>query len=144
MIEGDIRRVEGALGIRLPQQYRSLLSNRTDEMLALCRRVKYRAVLWADADDIIRENSFVRDNPGDMPLGDDEDNPQPWPANYLLVGTNGGGDYWFVHLDDAQPGLWFWQHEDHSLTQSHRDFDGYMAELREDVSHPDQWGGEGP
>ena len=71
-----------------------------------------------------------------MTIGDDQ---QAMARQLHGGGTNGGGDYWFVHRDGSARGLWFWQHEAQQIEQDHATFQDYMAELRREAENPARW-----
>jgi hypothetical protein len=130
--ETDVARIESSLGRPLPSGYRTFLLLHSDEVRLIKEKLPYRAVLWTDPDEIIRENQEARTYAAAMTIGEDE---KPWPEDYLVVGTNGGGDYWFID-DGSKPGLWFWQHEAHGIEQHAASFDAYMEQLRVEALQP--------
>jgi hypothetical protein len=108
MIEASIETIEEKLGHPLPAGYRRFLLDCSPED-------------WGDfpvpstrPTSVIQRNLAIRSNPdhylvrvkdasGGWRLFD-----QPWPADWIVVGDNGGGDHWFIHRDESEPGLWFW------------------------------------
>jgi hypothetical protein len=136
--ESDIRRIEETLGVVLPSDYRQFLLSDADEAQRIVRELPFRAPLWVNADEIICENQLARETSDVMTIGESEADEIPWPDRYVVVGTNGGGDYWFVHADGGERGLWFWQHESHSVTQNNPTFREYMEEIRRDVEDPER------
>ena len=136
MDEANAARIESSLGYAFPGEYRDFLVRHTEEVYRIKELLIFRAVLWTDADEIIRENENARKYADAMTIGDDQ---RPWPDNFMVVGTNGGGDYWFVHRDGSARGLWFWQHEAQQIEQDHATFQDYMAELRREAENPARW-----
>jgi hypothetical protein len=47
------------------------------------------------------------------------------------------GDYWFVHCDVSESGLWFWRHESQEVLQHHRYLREYLEALRADLESPE-------
>ena len=133
MTETDITRIESSLGCALPGEYRDFLVRHADEVRRIKKLLPFRAVLWTDADEIIRQNHDARTYATAVTFGHDE---QPWPDNFLVVGTNGGGDYWFIHCNESKPGVWFWQHEAHQIEQRNPSLRAYLEELRREMSLP--------
>lgn len=136
MEEAEIVRIERTLGYSLPGEYRYFLWRHTDEVREIEELLEFRAVLWTDADDIIAGNRDL-DKQADVMLVGDE----PWPDTFFLVGTNGGGDYWFVDRTGARRGVWFWQHEAQEIDKRHDSFEDYMEALRSDARDPKKWQG---
>ncbi|HEY1188361.1 MAG TPA: SMI1/KNR4 family protein [Gemmata sp.] len=136
MGEADVARIESALGCLLPGEYRDFLRRHSDEVCRIKAAVPFRAVLWTDADAVIRENLDARKRSDAMTIGKDG---EPWPEEFLVVGTNGGGDYWFVDRSGAKWGVWFWQHEAQEVEEHYDSFELYMAELRQVVRNPARW-----
>ncbi|AWM37548.1 SMI1 / KNR4 family protein [Gemmata obscuriglobus] len=130
MGEAEVARIESALGHPLPGEYRDFLRRHADEVRRIKATLPQRAVLWTDADAIIRENLAARQRAAWMTVGEDE---EPWPASYLVVGTNGAGDYWFVDRGGAMWGVGFYQHEAHEVEERYGSFEVYLAELRQEA-----------
>jgi hypothetical protein len=139
MNESDVTKIEWALGYSLPADYRTFLLNDTDEVNRLAELMPLRSVLWTNADEIVRENIELRKHASDMTIGEEQ---KAWPENYLVVGTNGGGDYWFIDRDGKQTGLWFWQHEMQDVELTQATFAEYLEQLRQDGLHPTRWQSE--
>jgi hypothetical protein len=136
MGESDVARIETALGHPLPAEYRDFLRRHADEVRRIKESLPFRVVLWTDPDDIIRENREARKYADAMTIGEDG---EPWPDEFLVVGTNGGGDFWFVDRSGAKWGLWFWQHEDQEIEEHYESFEAYMAELWQEARNPAKW-----
>jgi cell wall assembly regulator SMI1 len=98
MTNADIDRIEVALGRTLPPDYKALLANHTATLAQAASTLRYFAVPWTEADDIIRGNLAARSHADSMTIADDDDLEKPWPEEYLVVGTNGGGDFWSIDL----------------------------------------------
>ena len=138
----DIEKIETTLGYSLPPDYKAFLIQHTDELIHAGNLLKYYATLWTDAEEIIQGNLDARTYAADMVIGEDESHQQSWPEYYLVVGTNGGGDFWFIDRTGTKSGLWFWQHEENSITQVSISFEQYLANVRRDMEHPNQWPGQ--
>jgi hypothetical protein len=123
MDEADIVRIEAAVGCPLPGGYRTFLAKSSAEVARLAVAMPSRAVIWTRADLIIRGNQTGR---GIGP---------PWETGAVVVGTNGGGDFWFVRR--AGRGLLFWDHSSGEVTRG--SFAEFLAELRRDARNPDAW-----
>ncbi|HEX8203307.1 MAG TPA: SMI1/KNR4 family protein [Isosphaeraceae bacterium] len=120
MIEASIEAVEEKLGHPLPTGYRRFLQDCSPEDWG-----DFPVPLYSP-DLVIKRNLAIRSNPdrylvrvkdasGVWRLFD-----RPWPADWIVIGDNGGGDCWFVHRDEAEPGLWFWSHESHEAAADDR------------------------
>ena len=119
MTTADLGRIEAALGLCLPADYREL-------MLAyppFLRESRYPSpvgglasddLLIADPDRVIAYNRNWRDD--DFLLG--EDDTEPRLGRYLIIGEDCGGNCWCVKLDSDDRAVWFFNHEDGSLEPS--------------------------
>jgi hypothetical protein len=106
MTERDLARIEKTLGVKLPDHYRRFL---IDHGTALAKARKERGVpLFATAKEIIAANKELRKNPS---LRDTNQDTEPWPLKYLIVGSDGGGDDWCVDLSSHDEVVWFFDSE---------------------------------
>jgi hypothetical protein len=135
MTNAAITKVESALGFALPNDYRDFLSNNADEVLRIKELLPLRAVLWTDAEEIIRENIAMRKHAKEMTVGRQG---RRWPETYIVVGTN-GADYWFIHQDRSKRGLWFWDHEARAIHRANASLTEYLKALRKDAKDPAKW-----
>lgn len=135
MTEADLVKIESALGYSLPAHYRTFILQHGNEIRRIENALPLRSVLYTDPEEMIDANNFSRT--GDVfRLGEGQ---LPWPENYLLVATDGGGDYWYVHRDGADPGVWFWSHESCETKRDSASLDDYLKKLRADMLEPEQW-----
>lgn len=72
----------------------------------------------------------------DMTIGAQE---KPWPKHYIVVGTNGGGDYWFIDITHQKKGLWFWNHETQRVKKYDANFEAYLMRLKKALAKPEDW-----
>jgi SMI1 / KNR4 family (SUKH-1) len=125
----DIARIEAALGCRLPVGYRNFLARHTDEVERLKQAMPVRAVLWTDPAAILRAN-----RPGwiaEMTRAFGATGP--WAGDTIVVGDNGGGDYFFVYRKRSPAGVWHWEHSSKEVSRVSPSFAAYLAELRRDA-----------
>ena len=128
MTEAEILRVEAALGYPLPGEYRYFLLRYSEEVRRIKQAVPRWAALWITAEDIIHGNQNARRYAVGMTVDD-----EPWPEDYMVVGTNGGGDYWFVDRSGAMWGIGIWRHEGGGVEEQYESFEDYLAELRREM-----------
>ena len=105
MTEADLGRIEAAIGSPLPAHYRDFLRDHSDTLRGTKARFPMMVVLQHDPEVLIRDNA-----PGSRPrmwVGEHLD----WPEEFFRVGTNGGGDYWFVNLDSPRERVWLYASE---------------------------------
>lgn len=95
----EINRIESALEVRLPAYYVELVTNYPKELLGTEAQ---DFGLLDNPDVIIEENRSVR-------LGDFYGGK--WPANLLVIGINGCGDYYVTKLNDDKFSTGFFDHE---------------------------------
>src|SRR4051812_29130005 len=107
MTERDVARIEKALGVRLPAPYRQVLRDHAAAVARL-KRTKDRFIpVYTTAAAAIAANAGLRADPWQQPTNDDR---EPWPLKYLVVGDD-GGDCWCVNLNSGQDVLWRFDHE---------------------------------
>jgi SMI1 / KNR4 family (SUKH-1) len=106
MNEPDLLRIEKALQISLPSEYRKFMLERSTELESyreeFCgeSRSIFSDWLYLDPDEIIRVNLSDRDSHSDV-----ADIFPNWWRTFFMYGTNGAGDYFCQRLDGV-PGTW--------------------------------------
>lgn len=100
MTEQDLSRIEGKLKITLPKAYRQLMLSRASKLKEAGCFNDYLSPFYLDPKEIISANQQER--PKDSGTG--YAFPKWWQT-FFLVGTNGGGDYYCLRLDN-KPGVW--------------------------------------
>jgi hypothetical protein len=136
MTERDIKRIESALGSALPTEYREFLVEHSDDVSRIKQLLPLRAILWSDAKEIITGNNATRKSAKEMCIGPEH---EPWPETFVVVGTNGGGSYWFIDTSGAKVGLWYYEHETCEISRDCKTFDAYLRELHRDEKEPGKW-----
>jgi hypothetical protein len=95
MIETDLARIESSLGITLPSEYRELMLARGEELKEIGERQEsFAETLFLDPERLILENQSERQ----PEMGTAYAFPIWW-KKFVLVGTNGGGDYYSLRLE---------------------------------------------
>lgn len=102
MTERDVARVEKKLDIRLPAHYRQFLIEH-GAAVAKAKRGGGFVPFFTTVKEIIEANEALRADPNRQPTNQDT---EPWPLKYLIVGTDGGGDYWCVDLTGKREVIW--------------------------------------
>ena len=105
MTEIDLSRIEQAIGTRLPAHYRDFLRDHSDTLRETKARFPMMVVLQHDPDILAGDNA--PDTRGKMRVGEYLE----WPEEFFRVGTNGGGDYWFINLDSPRARVWLYVSE---------------------------------
>ena len=100
MTEKDLSQIESKLKITLPQAYRDLMLGRASELKDAGCFNDDLSTFYLDPEKIISVNKLNR--PKDSGTG--YAFPKWWQTCFL-VGTNGGGDYYCLRLDN-KPGVW--------------------------------------
>ncbi|HSQ54217.1 MAG TPA: SMI1/KNR4 family protein [Gemmata sp.] len=128
MTERDLARVEQKLGVKLPAHYRKFLLEHGVE-IARAKRKGGFVPFFTTAKEIIDANAELRANPA---LRDTNEDTEPWPLKYLIVGTNGGGDDWCVDLSNRRETIWFFDSEAHGTFRraDQPTWAAYLKELR--------------
>ena len=95
MKKTDFGRIESSLGITLPSQYCELMSSRRRELKEMGERHQsFAETLFLDPERVIVENQTERQP--DMGTASAFPN---WWKKFILLGTNGGGDYYCLRLE---------------------------------------------
>lgn len=100
MTETDLLRIESSLDLRLPGRYRELHLNHAEMLQRLGWSEEAMVPFYLTAEHVIDPNLEER--------GADTDTAGTFPGwwnTFVLIGTNGGGDYYCLRLDD-QEGVW--------------------------------------
>jgi hypothetical protein len=136
--EQDIAGIEAAVGVALPDHYRRFLTEHAGTLRDAKKRLPMRAVLYFAPEDIVRINKGLHDNPRMIEVNEDT---EPWPLNYFVVGTDGGGDYWMVDLGDPREAVWRYDSEagGRIVPAEFRSWAEYMAALDRDLQNPRKW-----
>ncbi|MFN0020507.1 MAG: SMI1/KNR4 family protein [Pirellulaceae bacterium] len=100
MTEGDLTEIESKLSVVLPEKYRDLMLARAEILRSSGCFNSELSRFFLERDKIIRFN--IMERLSDSGTGDAFPN---WWEEFLLVGTNGAGDYFCTRLDN-KPGLW--------------------------------------
>lgn len=100
MTEEDLRNIESRLGIGLPRVYRAMHLENVDSLLRLDWGTEVLNPLYLTAEQLIVPN--LEERKPDM--GTACAFPRWWDT-FVMVGTNGGGDYYCLRLDHSD-GVW--------------------------------------
>lgn len=100
MTEDGLRLIESRLGITLPRSYRALHHDYADRLKKLDWSDPAINPLYLTAENVIAPN--VEERRPEM--GTACAFPNWWEA-FVLIGTNGGGDYYSLRLDNTK-GVW--------------------------------------
>ena len=95
----DLKAIETALQIKLPQHYAELVTNYPNELLGTDAE---DFALINDSRQLIDENRSVRSG---------HFYGSRWPNNLLLIGTNGCGDFYVTALNAREFSTGFFDHE---------------------------------
>ena len=100
MTENDLAEIEAKLKITLPSDYREMMLASGDKLKASgCFNNDFPS-FFLEPEEIIRTNKLERQKDAGTAYAFPN-----WWKTFFLVGTNGGGDYYCLPLDD-QPGVW--------------------------------------
>lgn len=136
MTAEDIVRIEAELGHHVPYYYREFILANTDELELLRERGAWR-VIHTDPDGVIDDNQRARQRPHEYPPSEDG---QPWLVNCFIVG-NTEGNYWFIHRDAWDLGLWYYRFGSPTVNRLHASLLDYLDWLQADlVARKETWG----
>ena len=98
MKESDLTRIEGALGISLPAAYRDVMLTRAEELKEVGQRHDFFAeTVFVDPERLIGANQSERE----PDMGTASAFPKWW-QRFVLVGTDGGGNYYCLRLEEDE------------------------------------------
>jgi hypothetical protein len=124
----EIETIESTIKKTMPKDYRNFLLEHSGTVATLEKqslaRGEYGVFPWSQAKEIVRENK------GELEFLTRGEREPSFGNEVFLIGTNGGGDYYFVYLDETKHGIWYFDHEELSVKQSYKTFDEYLAALR--------------
>jgi hypothetical protein len=138
MMEKGIAGIESAVGVKLPEHYRRFLLEHAQSLKAAKKKLPMRGILYFEPKQITEINRGLRHNPRMIEINGDS---EPWPLNYFVVGTNGGGDYWMVDLNDTKEAIWKYDSESGGVIvpSEHASWAEYMAAVKRDLQNPQKW-----
>src|SRR5262249_3433319 len=100
MTEDSLFLIESRLGITLPESYRALHHDHADRLQQLDWSGEAINPLYLTAEHVIAPN--IEERRPEMGTGCAFPN---WWESFFLIGTNGGGDYYSLRLDNTE-GVW--------------------------------------
>jgi hypothetical protein len=100
MFDDNLLLIESSLKIRLPESYRDLHRDQADRLEELDWSVEPINPLYLTAEHVIAPN--VEERQPEMGTACSFPN---WWQSFFLIGTNGGGDYYALRLDNTE-GVW--------------------------------------
>src|SRR5437016_6227956 len=117
MTQSDVARIEAELGINLPVHYREFIlgypQSLREAKFAYNQEPASASFLFDDPQLVIDLNRGMRE-PGLLVL---DSETAPWPDEYLIIGGDGGGNYWCIKLGVRSKGVWFFEHEEGVIEQ---------------------------
>jgi hypothetical protein len=117
MTEADLANLEAALGVTLPAFYRQFMLDYPADLLTATYGPDGQPGEPADdwlhykPETIIRDNQEARQHLAFERWNGSAYAPDPWPTNFLVIGSDGGGDCWFIKLDEGSQMVWRYYHE---------------------------------
>ena len=105
MDEQEMARVEQELGIRLPAEFRRTMESDGTMMRGLTYRRDGVEQPYFDGHLYLDPGAFIGINLGERDYNYTARGFPGWWQTFVMVGTNGGGDYYCLRLDDV-PGVW--------------------------------------
>ena len=116
MTEKQLKSLEKKFGIRLPAEYRSLLLQPPELLLAV--------LAWDDQDNhesqtplfrtsklIAGINEEVRDPESEDFIFDDNNHRRKWPDKFFIIGGTAGGDYYCIKPQLKKTEVFLWHHD---------------------------------
>jgi hypothetical protein len=131
--ESQIGQIEAALAVVLPPHYRRFLLD-FPAGLYHPEAKEGDQWRWLQADSLMFHTvtSFVKYNQSVRAPGS-----EPWPSKYLIIGTNGGGDYWCIDLSDPGGSDQLVYEYDHERGQFR--IVGWLQKHAAKLQEPEEW-----
>jgi hypothetical protein len=128
----DLDRIEAALKIKLPAEYRRFMPARSEEIAGYTYTLRGETELWLDDNFFLDADRLISENLGQRDPGWAAAEAFPrWWKEYFLFGTNGGGDYYAIKLDGS-PGVWFLNCDGGSVKRYADSLEDYLAKSASD------------
>lgn len=112
MTQADIARIEAELGISLPAPYCEFVlaypQSLREAKFAYNQEPASASFVFDNPQLVIDLNRGMRE-PGLLVM---DGETAPWPNEYLIIGADGGGNYWCVKLGGRSKAVWFFEHEE--------------------------------
>jgi hypothetical protein len=138
MSESEIANLEASLGFRLPDAYKSFVSNYPPELVTTEIDMSWKKEAPADREmridpvDILALNRNVR-SPG-TPWTEGEG---PWPEQFFVIGDDECGNYWAIDLCLSDPcPVYFYDHDFGKFSEEHHSLGAFAEHL---VVHHNEW-----
>jgi hypothetical protein len=128
MKESELARIETELSVKLPTHYREFMlaypQALLEARLKLGRQVERpsQTFLFNDPQSVIEYNTSVR-RPG-LKIVNAE--AESWPAKYLIIGKDSGGNFWCLSLQGRSKSVWFFDHEEGAFVREAKDLAGHQ------------------
>ncbi|HYT92003.1 MAG TPA: SMI1/KNR4 family protein [Gemmataceae bacterium] len=131
MTEADVASIESELRVTLPSHYREFVLNYPNAL----REAKFeynqesaaQSLLFDDPQLVIDLNQGVRKL--GLFLADGE--TEPWPDKYLIIGADGGGNYWCIIRGGRSKAVWFFEHEEGVFERSSKSLEDHAKYAQE-------------
>lgn len=112
----------------MPASYTRLLLSFPRELTAILKlRDADSRILFTDTATIVRWNKFFRDP--DYEYEDSYGEMRKFPSNHIVIGANGGGDFYHLNSRSKRSGVLFWCHEDGEITKQSKDLAAFVRDV---------------
>ncbi len=112
MTEADVARIEAELGVKVPAHFREFVlaypQSLRDAKFDYNSEPASDSFLFDDPQQVIDYNKGIRE-PGLLVV---DGETAPWPAEYLIIGADAGGNFWCIKLGGRSKAVWFFEHEE--------------------------------
>lgn len=134
MNEAQLKRIEKQLSVALPDCYRNLLKAPPSILAAALRQedkeTPGQIPLFLDVDSLINSNRMMRDpnHPEFIGFGP-TDEPQPWPEQFFIIGSDVGGNFYCIKPATGTTGVYFWHQGDTVLKRCAKDLPTFVQQF---------------
>ncbi|MCR9201766.1 MAG: SMI1/KNR4 family protein [Planctomycetaceae bacterium] len=128
MNERDITRIEKVTQIPLPDGYRELILQFPPELKAILNlRPKDERDIFTDAATIIRWNRFFRSP--DYEYENSYGEICTFPSHHIVIGANGGGDFFHLNVKRKRTPVLFWCHDDGEISVQSKNLGSFIQSV---------------
>lgn len=139
MTHGDIKRLEGALKVTLPQRYTELL-------LRYPAAFEENGFHFGDGFEPLSKRFFVKDidrlielNETAGAAGERLADEAPWPAHLFAIGENAGGDYYLLDLGSVIGRVLFFNRQIGTLEPCADSLEGFIERILHQAEEFNFW-----
>ena len=118
MTHDDVDQIECRLAIRIPDDYRTCVTNYPDDLSEDARKYD----LWDNPKAVIANTEGLRIR--FLTSG-------KWPHTFLVIGSSGCGDYYYLDTEQDRPPVGCWNHETERFAEVASSINDWYQQIRQ-------------